>query len=172
MSRQFSQNGCLTISSCKSNAAITPSGSETPSTLANLLFLSPAFSQIDDCTLEWTFEPNSLDYVHIRFLSGSIPDWTRLFEQAYRCLKPGGYIESMEPSPIVECDDGTINDKSAMSQWGKIFIQGGINSGRTWTVVRDHVQEKAMKEAGFTEVEATTWKVFGSIFSDVRSLLT
>jgi len=140
--------------------------------LANLLFLSPAFSQIDDCTLEWTFEPNSLDYVHIRFLSGSIPDWTRLFEQAYRCLKPGGYIESMEPSPIVECDDGTINDKSAMSQWGKIFIQGGINSGRTWTVVRDHVQEKAMKEAGFTEVEATTWKVFGSIFSDVRSLLT
>ncbi|KAH6999419.1 S-adenosyl-L-methionine-dependent methyltransferase [Ilyonectria destructans] len=115
--------------------------------------------QIDDCTQEWTFAPNSLDYVHIRWLVGSIVDWPHLFKQAYRCLKPGGYLESNEALSRMDCDDGTIHEKSAMHQWGKFFVEGGKKIGRSFTIVEDGVQKKAMEEAGFVGIEERDFKV-------------
>lgn len=47
---------------------------------------------MDDCSQPWTFSENSLDFVHIRYLAGSIQDWPALFREAYRCTKPGGWI--------------------------------------------------------------------------------
>jgi hypothetical protein len=40
--------------------------------------------QIDDCELDWTFEKESFDYIHIRGLQGSVKDWPGLLTQAYR----------------------------------------------------------------------------------------
>jgi len=82
-----------------------------------------------------------------------------LFKEAYRCLKPGGYIENMEPSAVIESDDSSVSEDSAMAQWGKIFIEGGRKSGRTWTGVKDGVQEKAVTEAGFEDIQVHTFKV-------------
>jgi hypothetical protein len=39
--------------------------------------------QIDDCELDWTFEKDSFDYIHLRGLQGSVKDWPRLLTQAY-----------------------------------------------------------------------------------------
>ncbi|KAF7556964.1 hypothetical protein G7Z17_g1033 [Cylindrodendrum hubeiense] len=114
--------------------------------------------QIDDCTREWTFTPESLDYVHIRFLSGCIADWTALFKQAYHSLKPGGIIETMEPSAYIESDDGTVEETSAMGQWGKIFIEGGQKIGRKFTVFQDNTQNTALEEAGFVDLHEHTYK--------------
>lgn len=118
-----------------------------------------SFSQIDDCTQEWTFAPNSLDYVHIRWLVGSIVDWPHLFKEAYRCLKPGGYLESNEALSRMDCDDGTIHEKSAMHQWGKFFVEGGKKIGRSFTIVEDGVQKKSMEGAGFVGIEERDFKV-------------
>ncbi|KAL0929489.1 uncharacterized protein CTRU02_215655 [Colletotrichum truncatum] len=81
--------------------------------------------EIDDFNEPWTFKPNSFDYIHIRFLTGSIKDWESIVEQAYHCLEPGGILESSEPSFLVERDDGTVNEKSAWSGWYNIFEQYG-----------------------------------------------
>ncbi|KAH7140367.1 S-adenosyl-L-methionine-dependent methyltransferase [Dactylonectria estremocensis] len=115
--------------------------------------------QIDDCTQEWTFEPESLDYVHIRWLVGSIADWPQLFKEAYRCLKPGGYLESHEALSRMDCDDGSITEKSAMHQWGKFFVKGGQKIGRSFTIVEDGVQKKSMEDAGFTDITEHDFKV-------------
>ncbi|KAF4967018.1 hypothetical protein FSARC_5390 [Fusarium sarcochroum] len=115
--------------------------------------------EIDDCTQEWTFEPNSLDYVHLRWLVGSIVDWDKLFAEAYRCLKPGGYIESHEALSRMDCNDGSIHEKSAMHQWGKFFVEGGKKIGRSFTVVEDGVQRKAIEKAGFVDLEERNFKV-------------
>lgn len=117
------------------------------------------YSQIDDCTKEWTFPEGSLDYVHIRFLTGCIADWEALMKQAYRCLKPGGYIESMEPSAHMRSDDNTIEPDSAMGQWGKIFVEGGSKMGRPFTVVEDELQNKALEKAGFVDIHEEKYKV-------------
>ncbi|KAF5650286.1 methyltransferase [Fusarium sp. NRRL 25303] len=115
--------------------------------------------QIDDCTQEWTFKENSLDYVHMRFLVGSIVDWPGLFKQAYKCLKPGGYIESHEASPCIGSDDNSVSEDSAMGQWGKVFMEGGRKLQRPFSVLEDNVQVESMKEAGFVNVEEEEIKV-------------
>ena len=119
-------------------------------------------SQIYDCNLEWTFPSESFDYIHIRFLAASVADWGALFKEAYRCLKPGGYLESMEPSPHLKSDDGSVDPESAMAMWANIFVKGGKKSGRTWTVVDDDVQEKGMADAGFEKLDVTSFKVRNS----------
>ncbi|KAG4283038.1 hypothetical protein FPRO06_09711 [Fusarium proliferatum] len=117
------------------------------------------FSDIEDCTQEWTFASNSQDYIHLRWLVGSIVDWDQLFKEAYRCLKPGGYIESHEALSRMDCDDGTITEKSAMHQWGKFFVEGGKKIGRSFTIVEDGVQKSAMEKAGFIDIEERDFKV-------------
>ncbi|KAK7581715.1 hypothetical protein V3481_013798 [Fusarium oxysporum f. sp. vasinfectum] len=114
---------------------------------------------IEDCTQEWTFAPNSQDYIHFRWLVGSIVDWDQLFKEAYRCLKPGGYIESHEALSRMDCDDGTITEKSAMHQWGKFFVEGGKKIGRSFTIVEDGVQRSAMEKAGFVNLVERDFKV-------------
>ncbi|EEU38673.1 uncharacterized protein NECHADRAFT_45720 [Fusarium vanettenii 77-13-4] len=109
--------------------------------------------QIDDCTKEWTFPEASLDYVHVRFLTGCIADWEALIKAAYRCLKPDSYIQSMEPSAYIQSDDNTIEPDSAMGQWGKIFVEGGNKMGRPFTVVEDELQNKALEKAGFVDIQ-------------------
>ncbi|KAH6951924.1 S-adenosyl-L-methionine-dependent methyltransferase [Fusarium avenaceum] len=114
--------------------------------------------QIDDCTQEWSFASASLDYVHIRWLVGSIVDWTALFKQAYKSLKPGGYVESYEPGSRVESDDGTVREGSALSQWEKFFVEGGLKLGRPFTIFEEGIQKAAMREAGFVDIEERDFK--------------
>lgn len=40
--------------------------------------------EIDDAELEWTFAPDSFDFIHLRYLMGGIGDWPRLYRQAYQ----------------------------------------------------------------------------------------
>jgi hypothetical protein len=38
---------------------------------------------IDDAELDWTYEKDSFDLVHIRHLSGGIKDWNHVLKQAF-----------------------------------------------------------------------------------------
>jgi len=115
-------------------------------------YLHTSRSQIEDCTQEWTFPDNSFDYIHIRLLVGSIADWGALFKEAYRCLAPGGWIESHEGSPNLHSDNEPIPTTTAMGQWGPLFVSGGRVMGRSFTVVEDETQRKAIEEAGFVSI--------------------
>ncbi|KAM0186730.1 hypothetical protein ACHAPA_011326 [Fusarium lateritium] len=126
--------------------------------------------QIDDCTQEWTFRESSLDYVHMRFLVGSIVDWTALFKQAYKCLKPGGWIESHEAGPTIKSDDNSISPESAMGQWGKLFLEGGRRLQRPFSILEDDVQRQGIEEAGFTNIQAEEVKLpIGGWSSDPKT---
>ncbi|KAF7557728.1 hypothetical protein G7Z17_g414 [Cylindrodendrum hubeiense] len=117
--------------------------------------------EIDDFTQEWTFGDASLDYVHMRWLIGCVTDWTGLFKQAYKSLKPGGWIESFECNGFFESDDDTVTDKTASGQWGIIFREGFKKLGSTasFAVVRDGIQKKSLKEAGFVNIEEKHIKI-------------
>ncbi|RTE68271.1 hypothetical protein BHE90_017352 [Fusarium euwallaceae] len=115
--------------------------------------------EIEDCNLTWTFEPDSFDYVHLRYLFGSITDWNALFSNAYRVCKPGGWVESYEPTVVAESDDDTIPPGSAHSEWGKFFIEGAKKMGRSCTVVEDDVQRKSMEATGFVDLQYVDKKV-------------
>ena len=46
-----------------------------------------------------------------------------------------------------------------MGQWGKFFIKGGEKSGRSFMVVADGLQRKAMEAAGFVDIQEFDFKV-------------
>lgn len=95
----------------------------------------------------------------MRYLVGSIVDWSALFKEAYNALKPGAWLESFEGSPHIVADDGTVAEKSAISQWGKFFEEGGRTLSRTFLVVDQGIQRKAMEEAGFIDIQEWEFKV-------------
>lgn len=64
--------------------------------------------QIDDCQLDWTFEPESFDFIHIRYLQGSIEDWNKLYGQIFKFLKPGGWFQHIEPDLQMLSDNPEI----------------------------------------------------------------
>ncbi|KAF5724613.1 mRNA 3 end-processing YTH1 [Fusarium mundagurra] len=114
--------------------------------------------EIEDCTQPWTFSPDSFDFIYMRYLYGSISDWSAIFQEAFRSCKPGGWVESFEASAMLESDDDTVKEGSAMSEWGKFFIEGGKRLGRTFTILDDDLQKKAMEDAGFTDIQTRDFK--------------
>lgn len=115
--------------------------------------------EIDDATQEWTFGPDSFDYIHMRYLFGSIADWQALFDQAYAACTPGGWVESFEMSSVARCDDGSVKKDSALETWSEAFVEGGKKFGRSFTIVDEDVQQKCMEKSGFTEVTVKDIKV-------------
>ncbi|MBE3046583.1 hypothetical protein IMZ48_29445 [Candidatus Bathyarchaeota archaeon] len=100
-----------------------------------------------------------MDYIHMRWLVGSVANWDDLFAQAYRALRPGGWLESFESDGVFLSDDGTLSEKSALSQWGKIFTNFGETTGRPFTVIENETQDKAMRAAGFADIGMSDLKV-------------
>ncbi|ENH70162.1 mRNA 3'-end-processing protein YTH1 [Fusarium oxysporum f. sp. cubense race 1] len=115
--------------------------------------------EIEDCTQPWTFSPDSFDFIYMRYLYGSISDWSALFQEAFRSCKPGGWVESFEASPCLESDDDTVKEGSAMSEWGKFFIEGGKRLGRTFTILDDDLQKQGMEDAGFADIQTRDFKL-------------
>ncbi|KAG7038397.1 hypothetical protein JMJ78_0000933 [Colletotrichum scovillei] len=114
---------------------------------------------IDDFNEPWTFKDNSLDYINMRFLTGSVRDWKFLVGEAYRCLKEGGILESSEPSFLIESDDGTVNQRSAWNQWHGVFKEYGAQIGQTFSVVQEGIQRQALKEAHFSDIRELDFQV-------------
>ncbi|KAK4240966.1 hypothetical protein C8A03DRAFT_12786 [Achaetomium macrosporum] len=107
--------------------------------------------EIDDANMDWTWAENSFDFVHARILAGSISDWQKFYCNAFRCCKPGGWMESHEASLLWRSDLG-IREESAMGQWGKVFQEAGRKTGRTFSLVDEGLQQKYMEEAGFVDI--------------------
>jgi hypothetical protein len=72
----------------------------------------------------------------------------------------------------MDCDDGSITEKSAMHQWGKFFVEGGKKIGRSFTIVEDGVQRSAMEKGGFVNLEERDFKVSESLAVTTQPVLT
>lgn len=42
--------------------------------------------EVDDITKDWTYQENEFDFVHIRGMTGCVPDWVELHKQARRLV--------------------------------------------------------------------------------------
>ncbi|KAE9378794.1 S-adenosyl-L-methionine-dependent methyltransferase [Stipitochalara longipes BDJ] len=103
--------------------------------------------EIDDCQDEWTYPVEHFDLIHIRSLFGSIEDWPALYKQAYKHLKPGGYIEQVEISIDIRSDDGTVTPGSPLRTFTELFEQAGEMTGYTFCIAEK--MESMIAAAGF-----------------------
>jgi SAM-dependent methyltransferase len=79
--------------------------------------------EIDDVNKPWLQKENSLDFVYIRTMAGSITSWPKLLSEVFRALKPGGKIEFVEFALRWECADGTFDPNANCGAWTDTFHQ-------------------------------------------------
>lgn len=115
--------------------------------------------EINNAEKEWIYPPNDFDFVHIRFLDGAIEDWNALYREAYKVIKPGGWIEHLDHSPVVSSDDGSVKPGSAMDTYGKILAEAGKKMGRSITLADDDTIEEGLKAAGFINIQSKKYRV-------------
>ena len=116
--------------------------------------------EIDDCTNEWTWDENSFDFVHIRYLFGAIQDWAELFRQALKVTCPGGWVQSAEAEVIIKSDDDSLPADSAMvTGWNKLYLEANKKSGMSFLPLTDNLQRKGFEEAGFVDIQEANYKV-------------
>jgi trans-aconitate methyltransferase len=61
---------------------------------------------IDDLESEWLYKSSQkFDFIHGRAACGSMEDWPRLYSQAYKQLKPRGWVEMQEYEGRLRTDD-------------------------------------------------------------------
>lgn len=116
--------------------------------------------QIDDANLEWTFPDNSFDFIHIRYLHGGISDWPKFYEQVFRCLKPGGWFQQIEPNIELRCDNPAVpyGEDHVYKQWAKLFYEAGDRINRTFRIDGDTMSGWA-KAAGFDDITHKKYKL-------------
>lgn len=113
--------------------------------------------EVDDVNKSWTYPDDHFDYVHIRSMLGSVPDWDKFFKTVINHVKPGGWVEHVEQSSITRSDDDTIPPGGAVSKWTAYYDEIGEKLGINFRAAEASCQ--AMKDAGFTNVTERIIKV-------------
>lgn len=88
---------------------------------------------VDDVELDWS-QPSCYDYIHLRYLAGSIKDWPRLMRQAFASLKPGGWIELQEASATFvseNMEQHPVDGDNALVQLMDTLDEACQQTGRT-----------------------------------------
>ncbi|KAK4442735.1 S-adenosyl-L-methionine-dependent methyltransferase [Podospora aff. communis PSN243] len=114
--------------------------------------------EIDDASqVPWTYPDNHFDYIHLRLMLGAIEDWGAVYREAYRVLKPGGWIEHSDYEVAVLADDASLGPDSPFHQWGPIFYKAGEKTGRTFETMKQ--APGLLKEAGFQDLQEKRLKL-------------
>ncbi|WAO97385.1 Hypothetical protein NCS54_01511000 [Fusarium falciforme] len=113
--------------------------------------------EVDDINQEWSHPDNHFDFVHIRAMMGCIPDWTELFEKAFKHTLPGGWVESVELWGAAKCDDDTLKSDSPLYTWIDIFKSIGSLTGKPF--FWDDKMAESIKKAGFINLTGRVIKV-------------
>ncbi|MBE3044560.1 class I SAM-dependent methyltransferase [Candidatus Bathyarchaeota archaeon] len=114
---------------------------------------------IDNCLDDWTWPEDHFDYVHIRSMYGSIPDFVDLYKKGLRHLKPGGWIECMEIDVYIHSDHVDIPEDHIFNTWGDVFRQAGEKMGKSFFIAQGHNMRDYVEEAGFVDVVEKKIKV-------------
>ncbi|KAF3114980.1 hypothetical protein TWF706_012012 [Orbilia oligospora] len=88
---------------------------------------------------------------------GSIKDWPKLLKQAYTAVKPGGYIELLEPDSTLRSDDGSFPEDSALAEWGRLFTGGARGIGAPLDDTPKF--SDYLRDAGFTDISREIFKL-------------
>ncbi|KAG4263847.1 hypothetical protein FPRO03_09123 [Fusarium proliferatum] len=113
--------------------------------------------ELEDATGNWTWANGTFDFVHMRYLIGAIADWGALFKEAFRCCKPGGFVESVEVNPTFFSDDETASEVMAVQTWNKLFREASKAFGRSFCEIEGDAE--LLAAARFVDVQVTDFKV-------------
>ncbi|KAA8913408.1 S-adenosyl-L-methionine-dependent methyltransferase [Sphaerosporella brunnea] len=124
--------------------------------------------EVDDADDDWVHASDSFDFIHLRNLNQGIQDWGHVMSEAYRCVKPGGYIELSEAGHAFFSDDNSMAPTSAPAIYSQ-KLHEGMCLLRRKPVQEVGELEKRLRDAGVVDIQAFTLKqVFGPWAKDLR----
>lgn len=85
--------------------------------------------EIDDCEEEWTFT-QPWDYIHSRYMIGSIRNWPRLIAQSFTHVVPGGWVEYHDFDARYYSEDGSLLKDSPIDSWVTTWMKASNDAGR------------------------------------------
>jgi len=113
---------------------------------------------VDDIEADWLEDwSQRYDYIHGRDLGGSVSDWSKLYSQAFRCLKPGGWIEMQEFEVWIMSDDDTLKKAPSLIQLPELIDEASTKLGKQMNVANE--QKQRLINAGFEDVTDDVYKV-------------
>ncbi len=101
----------------------------------------------------WTWPENEFDLVHFRSMSGAFQDWSYMYKEAYKHLKPGGWVEIMDFDNFREFLDYFLDDED-VTNWFQALTDATAKSGRPRG--NAHLQPQMLHAAGFTNVSVSS----------------
>ncbi|OHE98262.1 UMTA protein [Colletotrichum orchidophilum] len=107
---------------------------------------------LDDCTLNWVWPENHFDFIHLRSLYGSIPDWRALYNKVFSHLKPGGWIQSIEMEIRIKSDHVDFPADHIFNRWADMTYEAGEKMGRTFTICQGQNIRNHLQEIGFVDI--------------------
>ena len=123
------------------------------------------FMEIDDAEEVggWTWADDEFDMVHFRYMAGAFMDWKHIYTEAYKHLKPGGWVE------VIDFDDHKavreFFDKEALvPKVLDAIAEAQRRSGRARSV--KHLETESLAEVGFVDVRETDYDVPMGIWPD------
>lgn len=111
--------------------------------------------EVDDIEEPWTYS-RPFDLIHARMMTGSITDWPKFFDSAFKNLTSGGWIQLTDVVLPVRCDDGSMPEDSEYFKWSKLILEGTQKIGRGCDSALRYKQQ--MEAAGFVDVKEVVYK--------------
>ncbi|KAF8543265.1 S-adenosyl-L-methionine-dependent methyltransferase [Trichophaea hybrida] len=113
--------------------------------------------EIDDAEMDFSYQSDWFDFIHIRNLAQAITNWPALLSEVYRCTKPGGFVEFAELGSVVHSDDNTLGPNNGVQILCSKICEAMSKAGR-----RSHMLSSSMREdlqnAGFIDIHKTDKK--------------
>lgn len=113
---------------------------------------------IQDLEEPWDM-PERFDLVHTRMMNGfSVKSWPVFYQNAFKSLKPGGWVENQEFDLDFTSDDGTLPPDGPVRKWQDIWNGGLATVGMTGRCDPQKMAEQ-MRDAGFIDVVVRPFKM-------------
>ncbi|RGP78988.1 hypothetical protein FLONG3_2894 [Fusarium longipes] len=110
---------------------------------------------IEDIEDEWHYS-QPFDYIHSRFMSSALANWTDFLTKCYTNLAPGGYMEIQEADLNIQSDDGTLKPDNIMLKSLRLLTEASVMFGRPYQDIPPLAD--IMTKVGFVDVVIKQFK--------------
>ncbi|KAJ4245732.1 hypothetical protein NW762_013856 [Fusarium torreyae] len=104
---------------------------------------------VDDLEEPWDYS-SKFDFIFARFLTGSIRNWPKFFEQSYKNLNSGGVVEMIDIIYPMQSDDYSLPEGSALYKWSNLLHTAFANNGTPMNSALKYKDQ--LEQVGFVDV--------------------
>jgi SAM-dependent methyltransferase len=116
------------------------------------------YFEVDDIEEPWTYS-SPFDFIHGKWLAGSIRDWPKLMRQSYDNLNEGGWVEFSDWDYRPRLPDGAVDRRDNwITKWHKIMM-GTCEEKTGASASPGPLLKNLIRTAGFEEVKEKIFKV-------------